>query len=77
MNAAALKDEAFSLINDMPENKIKTVVQFVRFIYQQPDENTSRNNRDEKDFALINAHVSKFNDAAEENLEFQADIWGD
>ena len=77
MNAAALKDEAFSLINHMPENKIKTVVQFVRFIYQLPDENISRNDRDEKDFALINAHASKFNDAAEENLEFQADFWGD
>ena len=65
MNAAALKDEAFSLINRMPENKIMTVIQFVRFIDQQPDEYSYRKNRDEKDFALINAHASKLNTTAE------------
>ena len=35
MQAVALKDEAISLINVMPESKIRTVIQFVRFINQQ------------------------------------------
>ncbi len=60
----------------MPEDKIRTVVQFVRFIYQQPEEYLSLKQRDENDFTLINAHADKLNKSAEENLDFQADIFG-
>ena len=40
MQSAALKDEAMSLISLMPESKIRTVIQFARFISQQPDESS-------------------------------------
>ncbi|MCR5623183.1 MAG: hypothetical protein K6G18_15185 [Treponema sp.] len=77
MQSAALKDEAMSLISLMPESKIRTVIQFARFISQQPDEGSERRARNERDFALINAHAGALNEESEENLDFQADMWGD
>jgi DNA-damage-inducible protein J len=36
-----------------------------------------REARDRRDIELINAHADRINAGAEENLEFQADIWED
>ncbi len=37
MPAAALRNEAMNLFNTMSDSKIRTVIQFARFISQQPD----------------------------------------
>lgn len=61
----------------MSEKKIETVVQFIRFVYQQPDIFDERKKRDEQDFRLLNKNAPLMNEQVEENLDFQADIWGD
>lgn len=61
----------------MSEKKIETVVQFIRFVYQQPDIFDERKKRDELDFKLLNKNAPLMNDQIEDNLDFQADIWGD
>ena len=38
MPAAALRNEALNLFNTMSDSKIRTVIQFDRFISQQPDD---------------------------------------
>ena len=76
MQSAALRDEAMSLTSLMPESKIRTVIQFARFISRQPDESSGHKARDERDLVLINAHSGDLNEGAEENLDFQADMWG-
>ena len=38
MQATALKDEAISLLDSLSASKMRTVIQFVRFIAQQPDD---------------------------------------
>lgn len=60
----------------MSEKKIETVVQFIRFVYQQPDIFDERKKRDEQDFRLLNKNAPLMNEQVEENLDFQADIWG-
>ena len=86
MQAAALSNEAFSLFNAISAAKQRTVIQFLRFIAQQPDEEDSeaatdearitefRAARDNRDIENINANAEYLNAGAEENLEFQADI---
>lgn len=74
MGSAALKNEAINLISRMSDSKIRTVIQFVRFMDMQKSEESAR---DERDFALINASASQLNEQAEETLDFQTDIWGD
>ena len=76
MQTAILKQEAINLIDLMPENKISTIVQFIRFIYQQPEEYSAAKKRDENDIYLINTHSAKLNQGANENLDFQTDIFG-
>ena len=73
MGSAALKNEAIDLISRMNDSKIRTVIQFVRFMDMQESE---ENARDERDFALINANASQLNEQAEETLNFQSDLWG-
>ena len=84
MQATALKDEAISLLDSLSASKMRTVIQFVRFIAQQPDdgadstdEAAARAERDRRDIEIINANAAYLNAGAEENLEFQADIWED
>ena len=38
MPAAALRNEAMNLFNTMSDSKRRTVIQFARFISQQPDD---------------------------------------
>lgn len=77
MSALALKDEVANMVSTMSEAQLKYVLQFVRFINQQPDIEEEKLIRNKKDLELINAHAVYLNSEAEENLEFQADIWGD
>lgn len=77
MQTMTLKKEAVNLISQMSEKKIETVVQFIRFVYQQPDIFDERKKRDELDFKLLNKNAPLMNDQIEDNLDFQADIWGD
>ena len=84
MQATALKDEAISLLDSLSASKMRTVIQFVRFIAQQPDDGAdsadvaaARAERDRRDIEIINANAAYLNAGAEENLEFQADIWED
>ena len=84
MQATALKDEAISLLDSLSASKMRTVIQFARFIAQQPDdgadsadEAAAKAERDRRDIEIINANAAYLNAGAEENLEFQADIWED
>lgn len=77
MQITTLKKEAVNLISQMSEKKVETVVQFIRFVYQQPDIADERKKRDERDIQLLNRNASVMNEQAEENLDFQADICGD
>ena len=84
MQATALKDEAISLLDSLSASKMRTVIQFVRFIAQQPDDGAdsadvaaARAERDRRDIAWINANAERLNAEVEETLEFQADIWED
>ena len=79
MQATALKDEAISLLDSLSASKMRTVIQFVRFISQQPDDGADsvKAARDRRDIEIINANAAYLNAGAEENLEFQADIWED
>ncbi|MBP5174359.1 MAG: DUF2281 domain-containing protein [Treponema sp.] len=43
MQAAALRNEAFKLFNTMSDSKLRTVIQFARFISQQPDDEAETN----------------------------------
>ncbi len=78
MQASALKNEAISLFDSMSESKMLTVIQFVRFVAQQPESDfaaTLREERDRHDIEWINANADRLNAEVEESLEFQADIW--
>ncbi|MBD5437844.1 MAG: hypothetical protein K2I95_05240 [Treponemataceae bacterium] len=80
MQASALKNEAISLFDSLSESKLLTVIQFVRFIAQQPESDfsaASREERDLHDIEWINANADRLNAEVEESLEFQADIWED
>lgn len=77
MQSVALKDEMIRLLNLMPESKMRAVVQFARFVMQQTEETPMRKERDDRDLALINASSTSLNPQAEENLDFQVDVWGD
>ncbi len=77
MSVAALKDEVTTMVSTMTEVQLKYVLQFVRFINQQQDLTEEKQKRAKNDLALINAHASILNPESEENLDFQADIWGD
>lgn len=84
MQTTALKDEAISLLDSLSVSKMRTVIQFARFIAQQPedaadstDETAVRAERDRRDVEIININADYLNAGAEENLEFQADIWED
>ena len=84
MQATALKDEAISLLDSLSASKMRTVIQFARFIAQQPDDGAdsadvaaARAERDRRDIAWINANAERLNAEVEETLEFQADIWED
>lgn len=77
MQSVALKDEMIRLLNLMPESKMRTVVQFARFVMQQTEETPMRKERDDRDLALINASSTSLNPQAEENLDFQVDVSGD
>lgn len=84
MQTTALKDEAIGLLDSLSASKMRTVIQFARFIAQQPedatdstDESAARAERDRRDIEIINANADYLNAGAEENLEFQADIWED
>lgn len=54
----------------MSEKKIETVVQFICFVYQQPDIFDERKKRDEQDFRLLNKNAPLMNEQVEENLDF-------
>ena len=84
MQTEAIKEEAISLFDSLSASKMRTVIQFVRFIAQQPDDGAdsadvaaARAERDRRDIEIINANAAYLNAGAEENLEFQADIWED
>ncbi|MBQ9539584.1 MAG: hypothetical protein IJU95_09970 [Treponema sp.] len=80
---ATLADEAFSLFRSLPAQKMRTVIQFTRFIAQQPEEEAEflaaapqiPAVHDQHDIQIINTNAEYLNAGAEENLEFQADIW--
>ena len=73
MQAEALKNEATTLVEKMDVAQLLYVIQFMKFIQQSNNQKEKLNN---KDFALINASYDSINAGAEENLDFQADIWG-
>lgn len=73
MTALALKNEAYSLIDRVPENRMPAAIRSLRRIVSQSDEEL----RKAHDIAVINANADYLNQGAEENLEFQADIWED
>lgn len=78
MQTTALKDEAISLLDSLSASKMHTVIQFARFIAQQPEDAAdSTDEAAERDIEIINANADYLNAGAEENLEFQADIWED
>ncbi len=76
--AAALTDEAVNIFKTLPARKMCTVIQFARFIAQQPDESvevtTTGHSSAISDIDIINENADYLNEGAEENLEFQADI---
>jgi hypothetical protein len=89
MLESALREEAYSLFSRMSPSKMFTVIQFARFVAQQPEENiefmfspgkthdaASREARDRHDVEWINANAERLNAEVEETLEFQAD-WRD
>lgn len=49
MQASALKNEAISLFDSLSESKLLMVIQFVRFIAQQPESDFSAASREERD----------------------------
>lgn len=80
MQASALKNEAISLFDSLSESKLLTVIQFVRFIAQQPKSDFSAASREERelhDIEWINANADRLNAEVEKSLEFQADLWED
>lgn len=78
MQTTALKDEVISLLDSMSASKMRAVIQFARFIAQQPEDAAdSTDEAAERDIEIINANADYLNAGAEENLEFQADIWED
>lgn len=78
MQTTALKDEAIGLLDSLSASKMHTVIQFARFIAQQPEDAAdSTDEAAERDIEIINANADYLNAGAEENLEFQADIWED
>ena len=79
MQTEAIKEEAISLFDSLSASKMRTVIQFARFIAQQPDDGADsvKAARDRRDIAWINANAERLNAEVEETLEFQADIWED
>lgn len=81
MQTTALKDEAISLLDSMSASKMRAVIQFARFVAQQPEDAADSTDeaagRDRRDIEIISANADYLNAGAEENLEFQADIWED
>ena len=88
MQESALKEEDYTLFSRMSVSKMYTVIQFARFIAQQPenditfagiscgsDADAHREVRDRHDVEWINANAERLNAEVEETLEFQADIW--
>jgi len=77
MSAMALRKEATTLVESLDESQLMYVIQFMKFINQQNAMKKQKENRDKRDYELINASYGKLNEEAEENLDFQADIWSD
>jgi hypothetical protein len=77
MSAMALRKEATTLVESLDESQLMYVIQFMKFINQQNAMKKQKENRDKRDYELINASCGKLNEEAEENLDFQADIWSD
>lgn len=77
MSAMALRKEATTLVESLDESQLMYVIQFMKFINQQNAMKKQKENRDKRDYELINASYGKLNEEAEENLDFQADIWND
>ena len=77
MQTEAIKEETISLFDSLSASKMRTVIQFARFIAQQPDDGADfvKAARDRHDIAWINANADRLNAEVEETLEFQADIW--
>ena len=71
-----LKQEAINLINALPESSLLSVVQFIHSI-NTPSKSAIQEARNKHDLEIINANAEYLNAGAEENLEFQADIWED
>ena len=77
MSAMALRKEATTLVESLDESQLMYVIQFMKFINQQNAMKKQKENRDKRDYELINASYGKLNEEAEENLDFQADSWSD
>jgi len=77
MSARALRNEVTTLIENLNESQLLYVIQFMKFLNQQNTLESQKENRDKRDLELINASCARLNSEAEENLEFQSDIWGD
>ena len=82
MEAVALKNEAETIMSRMDESRLRFAVQFLRFMEQQngnvPLGGTSeaqRQERNRRELEIINANSDRLNAGAEENIEFQADLW--
>ncbi len=82
MASLALKQEATALLNQLSEADLYATVLYMQFIEHQKkskrdSEMLAKAERDRHDVEIINANAEYLNQGAEENLEFQADIWED
>lgn len=81
MNAVAERTQVLELVKTLPDEQLDYVLHIIKSL---PNHNPiseikqkARDERDKRDMEIINANAGRFNEDAEENLEFQADLWGD
>ena len=91
MQTVALRNKITTLMSKMPEENLQYLADFAGFMeekkygisiselmgYWEEKLREEKEARDKHFIEVVNANADYFNEGAEENLEFQADIWED
>ena len=91
MQTVALRNKITTLMSQMPEENLQYLADFAGFMeekkygisiselmgYWDKKLREEKEARDKHFIEVVNANADYFNEGAEENLEFQADIWED
>ena len=87
MAAMPLRQQVMQYVDQLDDEQTLRVITFIETLHRGyaplqnsktlADEAAARAERDRRDIEIINANAAYLNAGAEENLEFQADIWED